>query len=243
MWHIYQYTAKDTQKALDFLHQAIDLDPNFASAHAGVAFAMYAHILMEGSTDREQDLVRGLQAGLTAVALDENDPFAHVGLGRIHIIRAEHEQAIACCNRAIDLNPSYAIAHYVHAHSLWHCGRAAEAIASHDEAMRLSPRDPLSWTFLASKAIALVMLERYDEALECSRRAQKFPITAIWAYMGELSALGLLDRQEEARVALERARRLKPDLSVTFIKQALPVTDTQSREHFLGGLSRAGVPN
>lgn len=243
MWHIYQYTAKDTQKALDFLHQAIDLDPNFAPAHAGIAFSIYAHILMEGSTDRDRDFDRGLRAGLMAVTLDDNDPFAHVGLGRIHIIRAEHEQAIACCERAIDLNPSFALAHYVRAHSLWHCGRAAESITSHDEAMRLSPRDPLLWTFLASKAIALVMLERYDEALECSRQAQQFPITAIWAYMGELSALGLLDRREDARAALERARQLKPDISLAFIMESLPITDEPSREHFLSGLSRAGVPN
>lgn len=242
MWHIYQYKAEDTKKALDFLYKAIDLDPNFASAHAGIAFCMYAHVLMEGSEDRGRDLARGLEAGRTAVALDENDPFAHVGLGRIHIARAEHEQAIACCDRAIELNPSFALAHYVRAHSLWHCGRAAEALVSHDEAMRLSPRDPLFWTFLASKAIALVMLERYDEALECSLRAQQFPITAIWAYMGELSALGLLGRQKEANAALKRARQLKADLSVSFIKQALPITDAASREHFLGGLSRAGVP-
>ena len=243
MWHIYQYSAEDTQKALDFLYQAIDLDPNFASAHAGIAFAMYAHILMEGSTDHDGDVFRGLQAGLTAVALDENDPFAHVGLGRIQIARAEHDQALACCDRAIALNPSFAVAHYVRAHGLWHCGRAAEAIVSHEEAMRLSPRDPLAWTFLASKAIALVMLKRYEEALECSRQAQKFPITAIWAYMGELSTLGLLDRKEEAHAALERARKLKPDLSLHFIKQTLPITDAPSREHFLDGLSRAGVPN
>lgn len=243
MWHIYQYKAEDTKKALDFLYKAIELDPNFASAHGGIAFAMYAHILMEGSEDRDRDLARGLQAGLTAVALDEDDPFAHVGLGRIHIARAEHEQAIACCDRAIELNPSLAVAHYVRAHSLWHCGRAAEAVISHEEAMRLSPRDPLLWTFLASKAIALVMLERYEEAFKCSRQAQQFPITAIWAYMGELSALGLLDRKEEARAALNRAQQLKPDLSVTFIKQALPITDAASREHFLGGLSKAGVPD
>jgi len=243
LWHIYQYKPGDTIKALEFLAKAIELDPDFASAYGGFAFSMYVHLLMGNSQDRDGDLKRGLEAGLTAVSLDENDPFAHVGLGRIRIIRAEHEQAIVSFDRAIELNPSFAIAHYGKAHCLWHCGHPDQAIDSHDEAMRLSPRDPLMWTFLASKAIALFMLQRYEEALDCSHRAQQYSITAIWAYMGELATLGVLERKEEAREALGRALVLQPDLSISFIEKALPITHAISREHFIGGLAKAGVPD
>jgi len=242
LWHIFQYNPEDTIKALEFLEKAIQLDPNFSSAHGGVAFAMYVHLLTDISQDRAGDLERGLKAGLTAVSIDENDPFAHAGLGRIRIIRAEHKQAIASFERAIELNPSFAIAHYGKAHSQWHCGHPDKAINAHDEAIRLSPHDPLMWTFLASKAIALFMLQRYEEALDCSHRAQQYPINAIWAYMGELATLGVLDRQEEAREALKRALILQPDLSISFIKQALPITHVASRDHFIGGLVNAGVP-
>jgi adenylate cyclase len=242
LWHIYQYKPEDTKKALAFQEKAVQLDPNFAAAYAAIAFCTYVYVVMKTSKDRSADLERGLEAGLMAVALDENDPFSHVGLGRIRIVRAEHEQAITSFDRAIELNPSFALAHYGKAHSLWHCGHPAEAVKCHDEAIRLSPSDPLMWTFLASKAIALLMLERYEEALECSRRAQKYPITAIWAYMGELGVLGLLDRKEEARDALERALKLEPNLSITFISESLPITHAPSREHFFGGLKMAGVP-
>jgi adenylate cyclase len=243
LWHIYQYKPEDTIKALEFLEKAIQLDPEFSSAYGGFAFAMYVHLLMGISRDRKGDLERGLEAGLTAVSLDDNDPFAHVGLGRIRIIRAEHKQAIASFDRAIELNPSFAVAHYGKAHCLWHCGHPGQAINSHDEAIRLSPRDPLMWTFLASKAIALYMLQRYEEALDCSHRSQQYPITAIWAYMGELATLGVLNRQEEAQKALKRALALQPDLSISFIKQALPITHAGSKEHFIDGLSKAGVPD
>ena len=243
LWHIYQYSPEDNYRALEFLHKAVELDPDFAPAHAGIAFATYVHVITGTSTDRDADLQKGLDAGRTAVRLDDNDPFAHVGLGRIQIVRAEHEQAIASFDRAIDLNPSYALAYYGKAHSLWHCGRAAEAVACHDEAIRLSPRDPLMWTFLASKAIALFMLERYDEALDFSHRAQQYPITAIWAYMAELATLGVLERDEEARLALQRALKIQPDLSLAFIRQALPITHEASCERFYGGLARAGVPD
>jgi tetratricopeptide (TPR) repeat protein len=227
---------------LEFQEKAIQLDPEFASAYAGIAFSVYVQVIMGCSQDRAGDLKRGLEAGLKAVSLDENDPFAHVGLGRVHIARAEHEKAIASFDSAIELNPSFALAYYGKAHSLWHCGYPDRAVISHDEAIRLSPRDPLMWTFLASKAIALFMLERYDESLDCSHRAQQYPINAIWAYMGELSTLGILKRKKEAEDALERALKIQPDLSVSFIKQALPITHVPSSDHFFEGLIKAGVP-
>jgi hypothetical protein len=60
--------------------------------------------------------------------------------------------------------------------------------------------------------------------------------------MGELATLGTLEREEEAREALERALILQPDLSISFIEQALPITHTASRKHFIDGLAKAGVP-
>jgi adenylate cyclase len=242
LWHIYQYKAEDTIKALELLDKAVQLDPGFASAHGGIAFSMYVHVIMGSSLDRESDLSRGLEAGLCAVALDDQDPFAHVGLGRVRIVRGEHEQAIVSFERALELNPSFALAYYGKGHSNWHCGNPDQAVISIDEAIRLSPRDPLMWVFLASKAIALFMLERYDEALACSHRAQQSPITAIWAYMGELSTLGVLGREAAAREALGRALKIQPDLSISFIKQALPITHEASSNRFFGGLLKAGVP-
>ncbi len=242
LWHLYHYTAEDGAKGLEFLRRAIELDPNFAQAHAGLAFGLYYMVILGFSNDREGDLRRAFEAGKTAVTLDENDPFVHVALGRVHTVRGEHETAIADCDRAIALNPSYASAYFGRAHSLWQCGRAAEAIASHDEAMRLSPNDPLLWAFLASKAIALIMLGRHDEGLDWARKAQRQPHTGIWAFMPEVSALGLLGRIDEAHAALDRVRQLKPDVSVAFVDQALPITDAAYREHFIGGLRQAGLP-
>ena len=242
LWHIFQYKHENTITALEFQEKAISLDPEFAGPYAAIAFSMYVHLLMGNSQNRQADMDRGLQAGLRAVALDESDPFAHVGLGRIHIMCGQHDLAIACFDRALQLNPSFALAHYGKAHSLWHCGRADEAVASHNEAIRLSPRDPLMWVFLASKAIALVMLKKYEQAIEISKQAQNFPVTGIWAYLGQLSALGLLERYDEAQVALNRVLQIQPNLSQSFIKQALPITHVPSRKHFFNGLEKAGVP-
>ena len=242
LWHLYQYQAEDSIEALKFLQRAIELDPNFASAFAGLAFTLYYNVSLGFSREPAADIARALEAGMTAVRVDENDPFAHVALGRVYTAKGEHGAAIQSCDRAITLNPSYASAHFGRAHSLWMSGRPEDAIRSHDEAMRLSPRDPLLWAFQASKAIALILLGRYDEALDWARKAQRQPSTSLWAFMPEVSALGLMGRTEEARAALERVRRLKPDVTCTFATQVLPFSQSADREHFLRGLLEAGVP-
>ena len=159
--------------------RAIALDPTFASAYAGLALALYYHVVLGFASDRDAEMARALDAGKTAVRLDENDPFAHVALGRVHTVHAQHDAAIANCDIAISITPSYANAHFGRAHSLWMSGRAEEAILSHDEAMRLSPRDPLMWAFMASKAIALIMLGRFEE-----RRDLRY-------FAGELDSSGI----------------------------------------------------
>jgi adenylate cyclase len=242
LWHLYQYQRDDLSEGLKLLERAIALDPTFSSAHAGLALSLYYLVILGFATDRDAELVRALDAGRTAVKLDENDPFAHVALGRVHTLHAEHDTAIAHCDIAISLTPSYANAHMGRAHSLLMSGRAREAIDSHDEAMRLSPRDPILWAFMASKAIALIMLGRYEEGLDWALRAQQLPNTALWAFLPEASALALLDRTDEAKAALERARQLQRDVSVRFVDHTMPITDTDYRALFVGGLIKAGMP-
>ena len=241
LWHMYQYQRDDLSEALKLLERAIALDPTFSPAHAGLALSLYYFVILGFATDRDAELTRALDAGKTAVRLDENDPFAHVALGRVHTLNREHDTAIAQCDIAISLTPSYAHAHFGRAHSLWMSGRASEAIASHDEAMRLSPRDPILWAYMASKAIALIMLGRYEEGLDWALRAQQQPNTALWAFLPEASALALLGRTDEAHAALERARQLQHDVSVHFVDHTLPITDTDYRELFVGGLIAAGM--
>ena len=242
LWHLYQYQRDDLAQGLTLLERAVALDPTFSSAYAGLALSLYYYVILGFASDRDAEMARALEAGKTAVKLDENDPFAQVALGRIYTLHREHDTAIAQCDVAISLTPSYANAHFGRAHSLWMSGRADEAIASHDEAMRLSPRDPILWAFMASKAIALIMLGRYEEGLDWAQKAQRQPSTALWAFLPEASALALLDRIDQARAALERARRLQQDVSVAFVDKVLPITDTDYREIFVGGLIKAGMP-
>lgn len=242
LWHTFRYKAEERDVTLSFYERAIALDPGFASAHAGLAYALYSYVLLGSSPDSAADIERALKAARMAVSLDDNDPFAHVALARAYLLIANHEAAMMASDRAILLNPSFALAHFGRAHSLWHAGRAREAIASHDEAMRLSPHDPMMWAYMASKAIALALMGELEEAILWSRRAQQQPNAAIFSHVGEICALGLLGRKEEAADAVERAKKVMPAVTVRHLDKVLPITHAPSREALLRGLRRAGLP-
>jgi len=242
LWHTFQYRPQDRDVTLGFFRRAIELDPTFASAYAGLGYALYVYIILGVSPDRENDLKQAFEASQTAVRLDEHDPFAWVALTRGYLLRGEPDAAIVAADTAIARNPNFALAHFGRAHALWHAGRPDEAIASHDEALRLCPLDPLMWAYLASKAIALLMLGRFDEAIALSRRSQRQANSAIFSHLAEISALGNLGRGEEARDAIRRAREKKPDVTIGYVAEALPITDPRCREVFHGGLRKAGLP-
>jgi adenylate cyclase len=241
LWHLYQYTVEDVVQGLAFMERSLERGPDFPSAHAGLAFALYFNVMLGASKDRKAELERGLAAGKRAVMLDGSDPFAHVALARIYTIRGEHEAAIQHCDRALSLNPSYSPAHFGRAHSLWMSGRPAEALPSHDAAMRLSPNDPVMWAYMASRSIALTLLERYEEALDWARRAIQFPNSALYARVATLAAAGNLERPDESARALEWLRQERPWVSVAFLQKSLPISDPDCRDRFETGLRKAGL--
>jgi adenylate cyclase len=242
LWHVFRYRREEREATLAFFERAIALDPRFAPAHAGLSYAYYTYIILGSSPDAAADRERALIAGKTAVGLDEYDPFAYVALARAHILQADHAAALTDSDKAIRLNPSFALAHFGRGHCLWHQGRAAEATAPIDEAMRLSPNDPVMWAFMASKAIALVLTGDLDQAISCSRQAQQQNHAAIFAHVGEVCAFGLQESGEEAADAVKRARLKMPDVSVAHLDKVLPITHPPSRVIFLRGLRQAGLP-
>ena len=190
MWHLLTYQPTECESAISYLNRAVALDPGFARARACLGFAYGARVLHDISPDRDADIERALAAGREAAKIDEYEAFAYLTTARTRIFQGRHDEAIAATDRAIQVNPNFALAHMIRGHALWHAGKPQDAMEAIDTAIRASPHDPLMWVFFASKAIALVMLERFDEAISVSRAAQQHPNAAIYAHLGEMSALG-----------------------------------------------------
>ncbi len=144
---------------------------------------------------------------------------------------------------ALDLNPSYAWAHYGIGAALVFTGRAREAFPHLEYAIRLSPRDPYMGSFLVRMADAHLFLRQYEAAIQWARKALRQP-NFQWSRHGALiSALAHLGRLDESHRALDELLQLRPNFSLAFVRKYHLISDPDDMGRFLDGLRMAGVPS
>jgi len=245
LWHLWQINAKDMAEARRLFQRAGDLDPNFAQAFAALGYTLFLQVVFSYADSPLEDLELALRLANKAVALDDKEAMAHLALGRVQTLRGEYDAAIAELRTAIDLNPSSALARHGLGLALMLTGQLDEAISEFDAAIRLSPRDPYVWAFYAYRAWASVLLGDYEAAVEDARRAIRHPAANFWPHGFLASALALVGRREEAKIALDKLLELKPDFSPDgFMAVLSPLNPEALRpllKTWIDGLRKAGL--
>ena len=155
------------RKAADYFQQAIDLDPNYALAYAGLA-DVHSILPIYAGTAPKNDVPKALAAARKAVELDSNLAEAHTSLGNALLFNAQLQLAEQEFRRALELNPNYATAHQWLAECLQGQGRFPESLAENERAHEL---DPLSLIINASYASSLSGVGRYHDAVKQARKA------------------------------------------------------------------------
>ena len=144
-------TTANLQKAIEYFQQAIDLDPQYALAYAGLGDA-HSIVPIYAGTRPLDDLSKALAAARKAVELDDNLAEAHTSLANTLVMNAQMAAAEPEFRRAIALNPNYATAHQWFGECLFGEGRYPEALAELEKAHDL---DPLSIIINASYGMTL----------------------------------------------------------------------------------------
>ena len=245
IWHHIQFTRDHNAEAQRLYCRSIELDPNFASAYARLAHAKASAVLLGFVDERNQILEDARKNAEQAIALNAKDPLGHYALGRVQSLLQEHDHAIAKLNVAIELNPNFAHAHFGLAQAYYAAGEVERVIPEIETAIRLSPRDPSLWSFLSVGARAHLTLRQYDEAITWARRAQQQTNTEFGrASIALISALGHLDRLDEAKTVLAQVRQHSPRISIRSLIQGTVghFKVAAQREHILAGLRKAGLP-
>ncbi len=132
--------------------------------------------------------------------LKEGDALVHYRVKR-------YEEALACYEKALALDPTFAHALSGKAEALNELNRSEEALVVAERAIQLDPKDARSHN---GKGDALVKLGHRKEALTAYERAIQLDPGYINAHISKGSVLSLLDRHEEALTAYERAIQLDP---------------------------------
>jgi serine/threonine-protein kinase len=173
------------ERGLEYFQRAIDLDPNYALGHSGVADS-YVVLGSWGRLPGVEAYPKAKAAALKAMQLDQNLAEPHSSLARVledydwDWSGAEREH-----QRAIELNPNYATARHWHAYGLGLRGWNKEALAEIELARTL---DPLSPIINAEVASILYWGRQYDQAIVEARKALELEPNSLPAhlYLGEI---------------------------------------------------------
>jgi adenylate cyclase len=106
-----------------------------------------------------------------AVELDDNDPWAYMALGFLAWVGRQTNEAVRQFRAALDLNPNFAAAHGWVGWTLVVDGQTEQGLEHLEQAMRMSPRDPLNGFFFAGISAGHYLAGRYDEAVNNARQA------------------------------------------------------------------------
>ncbi len=168
---MYFYDKRDQagyRRAIEYLEQAVRLDPNYAQAWAGKAYAHRAVTTLGRNINLQEEHQKSIEAINQALALDPNLSDAYGALCENKFFY-EYDSAGAesACKRAIELNPDSSLAHQIYSRFLMGRGRSDEAIAEIKTAIDLEPTSLFNQRLLGN---CLLNARRYEEAIAQFKR-------------------------------------------------------------------------
>jgi len=171
------------------------------------------------------------------VALDPNDAGCHWVLGYLLAHEGRWAESDAQFAATFDLDPNHADAWAMLSDLTVLSGRPAEAIEQLRKAMRLNPH-PASWYYWILGQ-AQYATGQYEAAVETLRKEETYRTGSRRILAASLAQLG---RLEEARREAEMFLVSNPHFRITYWASTQPIRDEATREHFIDGFRKAGLP-
>jgi adenylate cyclase len=218
--------------------KALDLDPEFARAYAGLSWAHLQSWQFLWSADPET-LERARELAERAISLDDTMASGHALLAQIYLWKKQHGRALAEAERAIAVAPSDADGYETFAEVLGWAGRPEQSLKAIEQAMRLNPHYPFFYLWTLGHAYYLA--KRPAEAVDTFKRllAQNPNFVAAHAYLGVLYTE--MGRDTDARAAWEQAHRLGSGASLASIGQRVPYQRPADLDRLLTAARKAGL--
>ncbi|WEX74551.1 tetratricopeptide repeat protein [Sinorhizobium numidicum] len=237
------YSDVDTyRRTLSYYQKAIDLDPRFADAHAGIAriavdvWRNDYNFLWSAAVARKI----AYDAAGEALKLDPNNARAHTVLALLQLVDGRVTEALDSANRAVSAQPGNAEAYGNLALILAHTGNREQAVAEVEKALRIDPSPPPSFRLLAGIVFytareldrAIPLIEAARDALPNAEPAREY-LASAYAHDG--------DRERAARET-ERLKEVFPDTNLTYYSYLYDYWNEDDLRYHLTGLKQAGVP-
>jgi DNA-binding winged helix-turn-helix (wHTH) protein/TolB-like protein/cytochrome c-type biogenesis protein CcmH/NrfG len=217
--------------------KAIELDPAFSRAYAGLAMT-YALAYQLGWDD-DTALGRAVELAATAEQMSPTLPDAHWVLGFVETQRRRHADAIRHLQRALQLNPSYADAYALMGGIRTYTGQPAEGVSLLRTALRLNPDAGSLYFLLLGRA--LYFLGDHEQARVNLEQALARNPDNVESRVYLAVVLGHLGDREGAAWQADEIRVVEPNFSANRWLATYPMTDQRQKERLAQALLPLGL--
>jgi adenylate cyclase len=236
------YRGRTASKALEFFHEAIELDEEFAAAYAMVAYVALVEQAVSGSPLSEQRREQAVRFAERAARLGHDDAFvlarsAHV----LAYLGRKYDRAALLVEQAVTLNTNFATAWHSRGWVAVVSDLPERAIESFQQMTRLSPLDPLIVGALYGSAFAYFLASRYEEGLEAATRAVQMAANVLSLAAVVVNAVSL-GRRVEAADAAAHLLRVDPTFRIGHVDYVFPMRSVDSRTRIARALRESGLP-
>lgn len=229
-------------EAGDLLRRAVELEPDYAAAHAW--FAYWTMFLVgQGWADAPAEaMAEAGRLAERAITLDPQDAKALTIAGHVRaFLHHRLREAIALHERALMLNPNLAMAWNLSGVAYAYLGDMPEAERRVTRYKQLSPFDPQAYFYDTARIIIALLKRQHEQAVEIGREVSQMNPAFSAACKPYLAALGHLGQKQEAEAVRARLLEIEPEFSLSRFSQGSPFERTEDRDHFVQGLRLAGI--
>jgi DNA-binding winged helix-turn-helix (wHTH) protein/TolB-like protein/tetratricopeptide (TPR) repeat protein len=201
-------TKENVAKAINYLEQAVKIDPDFALAHAVLADSYYVCVANNWDiVSMREAYTRADVHATQALSLDDSMAQAHTARAGLRLIYRDYGEAEREFRRALELDPRYAVAHLRYGYFLFGSANLNEALDQMKLALELDPVSPTANTALG---YVLFMSRDYDGAIRCYKKALEFQpeMTGARINLGETYVQKRMF--DEARIEFDKIKTSDP---------------------------------
>ena len=225
LWHMYRFNAHDNEIAARLFERALDADPAFARAHAGLSFTHFQSAFIGYAKDADASRKMAREHAERGMELDPLDPFANLTMGRSNLLDGDIDNAVSWFDRSAELNPNFAFALYNRALADALGGRGDESERGAMKAIALSPVDPMHYAMLATRSLSHIVRGDYATAREWGERAVKAPNAHVHIHVIAALAHMLAGDRQAAEARAADIRRARPRFDLAKFLKVFPFQD------------------
>jgi adenylate cyclase len=233
-------TKEDNVLARRTAEEAIALDPEYAPPYHVLSVTHFMDAIFRTTESPEQSMTRAVELIQKAIALDDSYALAHGWLGALYVYLRKYDEGIMEARKGVAIDPNGAHGYLYLNMALRFAGRFEEAVQAIEKAIRLNPFPPN--TYFRMACATYIFVGRYEEAIAAGNKAATLAPDDFIAYVLLSAAYSLAGQQEEARIAAAEVLRLNPKYSVVHGAKMSPYKNQADREHLIGALRNAGLP-